>query len=110
MKVSELKEKLSLTLKAGSDGIENDASGCYIGDLLSLAMAKVEQKNVWVTIQSNINIVAVASLSEAACIILAEGVVPDENAAKKADMEGIPLLTSEKSAYEIAVMLSECGI
>lgn len=110
MKVSELAEKLGLTVKAGADGLENEASGCYIGDLLSLAMARVDKNNVWITIQTNINIIAVASLAEAGCIILAEGLAPDENAAKKADLEGIPVLSSEKSAYELAIGLAECGI
>ena len=110
MKVSELAERLSLNLKAGADGTHKEASGCYIGDLLSLAMARVEKDNVWITIQTNINTIAVASLSEAGCIILPEGLSPDENTAKKADTEGIPVFSSEKTAYELAVMLSECGI
>ena len=110
MRVSELKDKLSLKLSAGAEGTSNEIEGCYIGDLLSLAMARVEQGTVWVTIQTNINIVAVASLAEAACIVIVDGFAPDENTAEKANEVGIPILTSEKTAYEIAKGLAELGI
>ena len=110
MKVSELAEKLGCVIACGNGGAEKEVSGCYIGDLLSLAMSKVQMGNVWITIQSNINIAAVATLTEAACIIICDGFAPDENTAKKAETEDIPILTSEKSAYELAKLLVENGI
>lgn len=110
MTVSELAEKLSLSVSAGSDGLQNEISGCYIGDLLSLAMARVEEGTVWITIQSNINVMAVASLQDAACVIIADGFTADENTAAKANDVGIPILLSEKSVYEIAKSLVELGI
>lgn len=45
MKVCELAERLGLKVTAGSNGLENEICGCYIGDLLSLAMARVEKDN-----------------------------------------------------------------
>lgn len=81
---------------------ERELSGCYIGDLLSLAMSKVEKDNIWITIQTNINIAAVASLTEAGCILICEGFLPDENTKTKAEEEGIVILSSEKGAYELA--------
>lgn len=110
MNVMELKDNLSLMIYAGKDGVSNEIGGCYIGDLLSLAMAKVGQGNVWVTIQTNVNIVAVASLAEAACIVIADGFVPDENTIEKANEMGIPILTSDRPIYEIAKDLAELGI
>ena len=110
MKVSELKEKLNLTLCAGESGILKDISGCYIGDLLSLAMARVSAGNIWITIQTNVNVIAVSALTEAGCVILAEGLKPDENALNKADAEGIPVLSSEKTVYELAKELAALGI
>lgn len=110
MKASELKDKLNLKLCCGKDGLEKELSGCYIGDLLSLAMARLTKGNIWITIQTNINTIAVSSLTEAGCIILAEGLTPDENAQKKADAESIPVFSSDKSAYEIATQLCALGI
>lgn len=107
MKVSELKEKLNLDLLTDGGFEEKDVKGCYIGDLLSHVMGKATEGDAWITIMNNINIVAVASLTEAACIILAEGVLADENVIKKADGEGIVIFKSELSAYELAVKISE---
>ncbi|MBP3361763.1 MAG: hypothetical protein J6N52_12965 [Clostridia bacterium] len=84
---------------------ERSLSGCYIGDLLSLAMSRVQSDNVWITIQSNINIVAVASLTDAGCIVICDGFSPDEDALEKAKDEDILIITSEKSAYDIAKLI-----
>lgn len=110
MNVSELAEKLGCKIFCGSGGEKNELSGCYIGDLLSLAMSKVQKGNVWITIQSNINIAAVATLTEAGCIIICDGFLPDENTAKKANSEDIPILVSDLSAYELAARLTGLGI
>ncbi len=108
MKISELKEKLELTIVAGPE--DGELSGCYIGDLMSLAMARLEEGNIWITIQTNLNVVAVAALKEAGCVILADGAVPDKDAVAKAEEEDICLLTSEESAYNIAKQLGALGI
>lgn len=110
MRVSELAKELELKIAAGEAGTDREASGCYIGDLMSLAMAKVEEKNVWITIQTNQNVVAVAALKEAGCVILADGFMPDETAAAKAEEEEIPVFSSRESAYELAKRLGELGI
>jgi len=89
MTVREIAEKLDLTFYTGEDGRERTAKGCYIGDLLSLAMSKVEADNVWITIQTNVNIVAVASLAEAACILIVDGCVPDEKTVERAKEQDI---------------------
>ncbi len=110
MKVSDVIEKISLGVAAGEEGLANEIQDCYIGDLLSLAMARVEEGTVWVTIQTNLNIVAVASLAEAACVVVVDGFVPDENTVKKANEVGVPVLTTEKTAYEVAKALTELGV
>ena len=107
MKVSEIAEKLNLTLKSGEDGIDREVSGGYVGDLLSLVMGKAQSGNVWVTIQTNINIMGVANLTDVAMIILAEGFSPDANTAKRSDMEGIPIYSSEKTAFELVCELKD---
>ena len=79
--------------------------GVYVGDLLSRAMSRVECDNMWVTIMSNANVVAVATLTEPAAIILAEGVSLLEDALKGAKENGITVLSTKLSAYEISVRL-----
>jgi serine kinase of HPr protein (carbohydrate metabolism regulator) len=73
-------------------------------------MGKAQTDNVWITIMSNINIVAVASLADVACIVLAEGVTVDETIRTTAEAKGINLYTSEKTAYELASMLARIDV
>lgn len=110
MKVKELADVMPIVCTTSKYGYENEISGCYIGDLLSLAMANVKEGTVWITIQTNINIAAVASLGDAACIITADGFTADENTVKKANIEGITIFSTELSAYETAKRLAELGI
>ena len=107
MKVCEIAEKLSLKPLSVADS-SREVSGVYIGDLLSWVMGRADSGDVWITIMSNINIVAVASLADVACIILAEGVVPDETVCTTAQQKGINIYTSEKTAYQLAAALAEC--
>ena len=102
MLVSELAKALDLKLITSEGYEDREVSGCYIGDLLSWVMGRAEPDDAWITIMSNINIAAVASLADVACVILAEGVVPDEGVKEKCDMQGIILLGSDKTAYELA--------
>ncbi|MBE6588649.1 MAG: hypothetical protein E7643_00595 [Ruminococcaceae bacterium] len=106
MTVCEMAERLALTPLAIGD--ENrEFSGVYIGDLLSWVMGRASSDNVWITIMSNVNVVAVATLADVACIILAEGVTLDENVRATAEKKGVNVFTSEKTAYELAALLAQ---
>lgn len=107
MKVSELIKKLNLDVITSKDYEDREVKGCYIGDLLSHVMGKATCGDAWITIMNNINIVAVASLTEAACVILCEGIGADEKIIEKADGEGIVILKSEQTAYQLAAAISE---
>ena len=105
MTVNEMSTALALTPVAVVDG-EREFSGVYIGDLLSWVMGRASSGEVWITIMSNINIVAVASLVDVACIVLAEGVTLDESVRNTAEQKGVNIFTSEKTAYELAASLA----
>ena len=110
MNVSELAKAMDLKIVCGGAGLERGLQGCYIGDLLSLAMSRVQKDNVWITIQTNINVAAVATLTEAGCVLLCDGFLPDDNMRQKAEQEEIAVLSSEKTAYELAGALAGLGI
>ena len=105
MTVHELAERLSLTPLSVGDA-EREFSGVYIGDLLSWVMGRASSDNVWITIMSNVNVVAVATLADVACIILAEGVTLDDNVRATAEAKGVNVYSSEKTAYELAALLA----
>ncbi len=80
-----------------------NVEGCYIGDLLSWVMGRARADCAWITIMSNVNVIAVASLADVACVILSEGVTLDENVLKTAQEKGINVLMSDLPSYETAV-------
>ena len=89
---------------------EREVSGAYMGDLLSWVMGRAEADNVWITIMSNVNVAAVASLADVGCVVLAEGVEPDPELTAAAQSRGINLLGSEHPAYETALRLRALGL
>lgn len=84
--------------------------GVYIGDLLSIVMAKAKENFAWITIQTHINIVAVAELLELSCIIIVENMEIEQDTIDKAKELDIPIFKSKESAYTVACKLHELGI
>lgn len=107
MKVKEFAEQLKMEILTGEKGLEKEIKGMYICDLLSWVMAHAKAKSAWITIQTHVNIVAVALLAEISCIIIPEDAKLDEEAKKKADEEGIPILSFTGTSYEAAITLYE---
>ena len=103
MKISDIAKEIEAVLVCGNE--EKEFDGVYVGDLLSRAMSHVGFDNIWVTIMSNINVVAVATLTEPAAIVLAEDVVLQEDALKSAKENRITVLSTKLAAYEICVRL-----
>jgi len=103
MNGKELIEALNLTVVCGT---VDSFDGVYAGDLLSRAMSHVEADNLWITIMTNTNVVAVASLTEAAAVILAEGVSLQPDALDAAREKGICVLSSEKTVYELCAEIA----
>ena len=99
MKTHAVAEILALKTAAGS--IPEEFSGVYAGDLLSRAMSHVTEGDLWITIMSNVNVIAVASLTEAAAVILAEGVTMDAEVLSAAEAKGVNVLMCVKTVYEI---------
>ena len=86
---------------------DREITGAYVGDLLSWVMGRAKADDAWITIMSNLNVVAVASLADVACVIFAEGVMPDEELIRVAESKNINLIASALSSYGTAVKISE---
>ena len=106
MTVGEMAKNLSLKPVSVAEE-EREINGVYIGDLLSWVMGRATSGNAWITIMSNINIIAVASLADVACILLAEGVTLDESVRQTAEHKGINVYSSANTAYELAARLAD---
>ena len=105
MTVNELAEKLNLKPLAGTGGNQNEVLTCYCGDLLSWVMGRAREGSAWLTVMGNINAIAVATLTDCACIILTEGAPLDEDARQRADIQNVPVYMTDLNAYETAVKI-----
>lgn len=105
MTVKELAEALSLKPLAVPDP-EREAEGCYAGDLLSWVMGRASADEVWVTIMTNLNIVAVATLADVSCVIVAEEAEISPDVVAKASEKGVNLYHSPLSTYALCAKLS----
>ena len=92
MTVQEITETLDLTIYMAGAGMEREIEGGYVSDLLSDVMGFAREGEVWITLQSHVNVVAIASLKDLAAIILVKDIKPDEAVLEKAKEEGIPVL------------------
>ncbi len=82
----------------------------YACDLLSWVLAHGKQGMAWMTVQTHVNVIAVAVLMEMACVILTEGVELEEASLQKAVEEGMPVLATTKTAYELCGLMAQAGI
>ena len=102
MKVSDLVTQLNLQVVTGADSLDREIQDCYICDMLSLVMARAKEGDVWITVQTNINTVAVAALSDCACVIIPDDIDIEEATTARAAEKDVTLLKSSDSAFKIA--------
>ena len=85
---------------------DREILGGYAGDLLSWVMGRASEGDDWVTIMSNVNIVAVSTLADPACIVLSEGVQPDEETLVRAKQQGINILSTTLDTFDACVRIA----
>ena len=87
------------------DGLNREITTPFCCDLLSIAMGRAPAGCAWVTVMGNMNTLAVAALTDAACVILAEGAVLDEVAKKKAADQEITVMSTDMPIFEAALQI-----
>lgn len=105
MKVSKIIEKLSLKTICEAGGLEKEVTGAYISDLLSDVMGNAEEGQIWITLQTHQNTIAVASLRDLSAIILVKDFQPAAETIQVAQKENIPLLSTSMNCFEISGLL-----
>jgi predicted transcriptional regulator len=105
MKVSDLVEKFGLKVFSGEAGLDREVTGGYVSDLLSDVMGNAEEGDVWVTLQTHQNVMAIASLKDLAAVVVVKGFEPEEDTAKHSNEEGIPVLGTHMDTFRITGLL-----
>ena len=107
MKVTDIVSALNLTIISGKGGLNNEIKGGYVSDLLSDVIGNAGEGDIWITLQSHKNIVAVASLKEISAIIIVRGSKPEEETIIRSDEENIPVLSTDADTFNITGRLFE---
>ena len=102
MIVNDLINNLGLKVFGGEKGLSNEIAGGYISDLLSDVMGNADAGQVWITLQTHKNIMAIASLKDLAAIILINNNTPDNDTLEQSNKDNIPLLGTAMSAFELS--------
>lgn len=106
---SRLNGIISARLIAGCRN-QREVRGCFVCDGMSFAMANGFPGMAWITHRADLNALAVAVMKGAACMIFPAGIRPEEDVIRRAETENMPLILSEKSAFELAGLLYEAGL
>lgn len=103
MTVKDLMDTGKFQVVSPGDDTERVIEKVFCCDLLSVAMGRAPSGCAWVTVMGNMNTLAVASLADAACVILAEGMELDGASVKKAEEQGITVFASEEPVFDTAL-------
>jgi serine kinase of HPr protein (carbohydrate metabolism regulator) len=95
---------------ANNVGVDREVKGMYTCDLLSHAMAKAKEDNVFITVHNNLNSLAVASLLDLGCVIIPDNIRVDEEFIQRADREDVAVLLTKLNAVQIILKLDELGL
>jgi hypothetical protein len=97
--VADLVKEFELEVFCGADKLHSPVKGAYSSDLLSDVMGKAKVGDVWITMQTHRNIIAVASLKELAAILVVNGGRPEPETLASATSEGIILLGTHERSF-----------
>jgi len=110
MKLEDIVRKLDLEVTSGEKKLDREVTRGYASDLMSDVIANAGKNDIWVTLQTHPNIVAVASMKELAGIVLINGRRPEQETLNRAVQEGIPILVSSLPSFEVVGRLYSFGI
>ncbi len=107
MKVNDIVEKLGLKVFSGEKGLEKEITGGYVCDLLSDVMGHADQGNIWITLQTHKNVMAIASLKDLAAVVVVKGFEPEKDTIEKSNEEAIPILGTDLESFEFTGKIYE---
>ena len=107
MQVSDIIKSLGLKVVSGQSGLNRQVTGGYVSDLLSDVMGNSKEGQIWITLQTHKNVMAIASLKDLAAVIMVKGFMPDEDTIEHSNQEGVPVLVTNEQTFDIAGKLYE---
>ena len=110
MTLKELMEKTGLRLLTPKASLSREVTTGYSCDLLSWVLAHGQAGMAWITVQTHMNVIAVAMLMDMSCVIIPEGIELEKATLEKAIEEEVPVFSSDKTAYELCGLMHALGV
>ncbi len=108
--LKEIIEKLKVEPLSSTHSLDRQVTSGYASDLLSCVIKGAKKDSIWVTLQSHLNVVAVASLLGLSGVIITEGNRPDSETLARAENEGVVLMVTPKTTFTVVGELTSLGI
>lgn len=106
MTVSQMAQILHLNILAMPHP-EREVDGAYAGDLLSWVMGRASEGQIWMTVMTNLNVLAVATLVDTSGVIVCEESNVDDELIQAAVEKGVNLFQTDSPIYETCVAISK---
>ena len=110
MTINDFLELSGATLLTESVDTQREITCGYSCDLLSWVMSHGASGMAWITVQTHMNVIAVATLMDMACVIIPENIKVEQDIIEKAGGEDIALIASAKTAYELCGLMYTSGV
>lgn len=108
--LDELAAKLDLRQLTDVDVAGREVSDGCVCDLLSWVMARGHEGMVWVTVQTHLNVVAVACLHDFACVIIPENIEVPQTTIERANGEALPIYSTPSTSYDLCCGMYSLGV
>jgi hypothetical protein len=108
MTVKDLAEQTGWSVLTGKT--DRTISSAYVCDLLSRVMSHGREGTAWVTVQTHLNVVAIASLHEFSCVIIPEEISVSEETIDAANEKSVCMLSAKCTSYGAAKVLAGHGV
>lgn len=100
--IKQIIKELNLQVFTVDNTLNNAVNGAYVSDLLSDVMGNSKQGDIWITLQTHKNVVAIASLRDLPAVIFVNGLIPEPETIEAANAEDITLLGTKEKTFEIS--------
>jgi predicted transcriptional regulator len=110
MTLQDVTDILNAEVHSGANNLTRVVQYGYASDLLSEVMAGAKKGQLWFTVQTHPNVVAVALLIDLAAVVITGGHKPDPVTIAKAETEKLPIISTNCQTFEAIRILFQKGL
>lgn len=110
MNLKDVAQILDAEVLCCEDQLEREVKTCFACDMVSEMLLHVKSNTLLITSLTNAHILHAAQVMDALAVVFVGGKKPEESIIKKAEQNGIPLMSTKKLIFESCGLLYENGL